>query len=353
MTVTQLFTVIVHEVNTAPAVTSPGARTAIVGTTLAFNISATDTDLPPQTLTFSLEADAPAGASITAQGGFSWSPSVDQPTGDYSVGVVVTDNGNPTLSDTNRFIVQVREANVAPGFGALTNRTVNETSLLSFQLTATDSNQPPQALAYGLAAAAPTGVAVSSSGLFTWAPTEAQGPSTNAISLRVTDNGTPPLSTTGSVMVIVNEVNRTPTLTVITNRIMYFGQSLAFTAQAQDPDLPAQALTFTLEPGAPAGATISPAGEFNWLPVAGQAPSTNSITATVTDNGTPPLSTSRTFVVEVRGGFVLNLDDIVVADYGANSVVKIDGQTGGSQFLGSFTSPNGRRFVHQRRRLCQ
>jgi hypothetical protein len=34
--------------------------------------------------------------------------------------------------------------------------------------------------------------------LFTWTPTEAQGPSTNQITVRVTDNGASPLSATAS-----------------------------------------------------------------------------------------------------------------------------------------------------------
>ena len=336
---TQTVTVVVREVNTAPIVTPVGTKPAAVGTLLSFKVTATDADLPSQTLTFSLEPVPPLGASITTNGDFTWTPGAIPGPGDYTIGVIVTDSAGPPMSGTNRFIVQVREANGAPVFVNLTNRTVNESTLLSFQLTATDSDQPPQVLTYGLAAAAPAGVAVSSSGIFTWTPTEAQGPITTNIAVRVTDNGTPPLSTTGSVSVIVNEVNRSPTLTAITNQIIYFGQSVAFTAAAQDADLPAQGLTFTLGPGAPDGATISPAGVFGWLPVVGQAPGSNTITVTVTDNGSPPLSASRTFGVDVRGGYVLSPGDIVVADYGANSVVKIDGQSGAPQMLGGFTSP--------------
>jgi hypothetical protein len=44
---------------------------------------------------------------------------------------------------------------------------------------------------------------VPSSGIFTWRPTIAQSPSTNLISLIVTDNGTPSLSATQSFGVVV------------------------------------------------------------------------------------------------------------------------------------------------------
>lgn len=339
LSVTQSFTVIVREVNSPPVITPPGLQIVTAGTTLAYRISATDTDLPPQTLTFSLEAGAPAGAAISSDGEFTWSPGLSQPPGDYTLGVVVSDNGDPILRDTNHFMVQVRAANSAPVLGAIANRTVNEGARVSVQFTATDADVPAQRLTYGLASVAPAGVTVSASGLLNWVPTEAQGPSTNVIDVWVADNGTPPMSATGSVTVIVNEVNRSPTLTAIPDRIVYFGETLAFTVEAQDTDLPAQELTFSLGPGVPAGASISPTGEFTWMPAAGQAPSSNVFTVTVTDNGIPSLSRSRTFVVEVRGGYVLNVGDIVVADYGASSVVKIDGVTKAAQTLGSFPNP--------------
>src|SRR5262245_64519353 len=45
------------------------------------------------------------------------------------------------------------------------------------------------------------------SGEISWTPTEAQGPSTNTVSVSVTDNGSSNLSVTNSFTVIVNEVN--------------------------------------------------------------------------------------------------------------------------------------------------
>ncbi len=43
-------------------------------------------------------------------------------------------------------------------------------------------------------------------GVFTWTPTDAQGPGTYTIEVKVTDNGTPPLSTTNQFAVTVNEL---------------------------------------------------------------------------------------------------------------------------------------------------
>lgn len=98
--------------------------------------------------------------------------------------------------------------------------------------------------------------------------------------------------------------NSPPVLNSLGDRIIYLGQTLKFIASATDPDT-AQTLTFALT-NSPAGATINPTnGTFNWAVTNVPAPSTNSVTVTVTDNGVPPLSDSRTFHV-----FVLRLPQI-------------------------------------------
>jgi hypothetical protein len=64
--------------------------------------------------------------------------------------------------------------------------------------------------------------------------------------------------------------------------------------------LPAQTLTYSLDPGAPDGAAINPNnGLFIWTPTAVQTPSTNQVTVRVTDNGDPALSATQTFTITV------------------------------------------------------
>lgn len=59
-------------------------------------------------------------------------------------------------------------------------------------------------------------------------------------------------------------------------------------------------LTYSLEPGAPTGATINSSnGVFSWTPTPAQSPSTNTITVRVTDNGSPEQSDLQSFVVIV------------------------------------------------------
>jgi hypothetical protein len=99
---------------------------------------------------------------------------------------------------------------------------------------------------------------------------------------------------------VVAPTNAPPVLVAIANQVAAVGSPVTFTASATDPDAPAQSLTFSLEPGAPAGTSIDPAsGQFAWTPGSAQAGSTNLVTVRVTDNGTPALSDTKTLTIVV------------------------------------------------------
>ena len=70
--------------------------------------------------------------------------------------------------------------------------------------TATDPDVPPQTLAFSLAAGGLSGASINaSSGVFTWPTTNAPAPSTNTLTVRVTDNGVPNLSDSETITVVV------------------------------------------------------------------------------------------------------------------------------------------------------
>ncbi len=92
--------------------------------------------------------------------------------------------------------------------------------------------------------------------------------------------------------------NQAPTLDTISDQTVPQGSPLSFTVTAQDAD--GDALTFSLDTGAPAGASIDPVtGVFSWTPAADLALGTYSITVRVTDSGTPTLSATASFNVQV------------------------------------------------------
>jgi hypothetical protein len=93
--------------NTAPVLTAIDNRVVNVGSNVVFTASATDTDSPPQTLTFSL-VTAPAGATVNASSGaFSWRPAVSDAGTTNVFALQVTDSGTPGLSATQSFTVTV------------------------------------------------------------------------------------------------------------------------------------------------------------------------------------------------------------------------------------------------------
>src|SRR5207237_5153238 len=132
--------------------------------------------------------------------------------------------------------------------------------------------------------------------LFTCTPTETQVPSNYPVTIRVTDNGSPPLSMAETITIIVNEVNSLPVLAPIGNKTVNELTLLTFTNSATDGDIPAQTLTFTLDAGFPAGANITTNGVFTWTPTETQGPSNYPVTIRVIDNGSPPLSDRKSVV---------------------------------------------------------
>ncbi|PKO12071.1 MAG: hypothetical protein CVU39_25980 [Chloroflexi bacterium HGW-Chloroflexi-10] len=198
--------------------------------------------------------------------------------------------------------------NHAPVLNTINDQSVAEGNLLSFMASASDEDLT-QTLTFSLDPGAPLGAAINpGTGEFTWTPSEAQGPGEYPITVRVTDNAASTLSDTQTFTVSVTEVNTAPQLTAISNKTVKTGNLLTFSASASDADLPANSLTFSLDPGAPAGVAINPAtGVFTWTPSQAQGPAEYSITVRVTDNGAGSLSDTQTFSVTVLQAFDIYL----------------------------------------------
>jgi hypothetical protein len=99
--------------NSPPVLASITNRTVNVGQTVAFTASATDTDEPPQTLTFALLAGATNATLNTINGAFSFRPFVTQASSTNNFTLKVADNGTPSLSATQSFSVIVNSLSTA------------------------------------------------------------------------------------------------------------------------------------------------------------------------------------------------------------------------------------------------
>jgi uncharacterized repeat protein (TIGR03803 family) len=285
--------------NNPPVLAAIANQTIVVATQLVITNRATDPDSPPQVLSFSLGNGAAANANIDPTSGvFSWTPTAAQ-VGTNAFRVIVTDNGQPSLSATQSFSVVVLPTNNPPVLAAIANQTITVGTQLVITNRATDPDSPPQVLSFSLGNGAAANATIDpASGVFSWTPTAAQV-GTNAFRVVVSDNGLPSLSATQSFSVVVLPINTPPVLAAIANQTITVGTQLVITNRATDPDSPPQVLSFSLGNGAAANATIDPAsGVFSWTPTAAQV-GTNALRVIVTDNGQPSLSATQSFSVVV------------------------------------------------------
>ena len=152
-------------------------------------------------------------------------------------------------------------ANTAPVLGAVADRTVDELAPMTLQLSATDADLPAQALTFTLVSG-PAGLTVASSGRVDWTPGTNAGPSTNVVTVRVSD-GT--LADETAFKIVVRDTVVTPV--VLTGSRLTVGPSGKLR------------LDFAVSQGSAVGFTLEGTGSLlnrNWAPVTGAVLGTNS-----------------------------------------------------------------------------
>ena len=197
-------------------------------------------------------------------------------------------------------MITVAEQNDVPMFTSTALPKAREGAPYAFQITAADPEG--SAVAYELVSG-PAGATIHQpTGLITWAPGESDGGKLVSLVVRVTDQGQPPLSTSATISIAVDEVNSPPSLTNIVDRRVGVGTTFQLTAVGQDSDLPVNALAYSLGANVPAGVAIDPVtGELTWSPTAEQL-GEHTIAIFVSDNGTPSRTASTTFKITVEAG---------------------------------------------------
>jgi hypothetical protein len=221
--------------------------------------------------------------------------------GTYNFTVQVADSSHPVQTAVEPLSLTV--VTLGPLLPAQPNRVVNELTALMVTNTAVDSSPVSYTLtvtnlATGLAV---TNAGISTNGIISWTPTEAQGPSSNRVVTVASDAS---LSATNSFVVFVNEVNLAPVLPNQSNITIDVLTPLVVTNTATDSDIPANTLTYMLMV-APASAAIDDDGVITWIPSPAQGGTTNQFVTVVTDNGVPPLSATNSFKVLVNPASVI------------------------------------------------
>src|SRR5262249_26463700 len=192
--------------------------------------------------------------------------------------------------------------NQPPVLATIPDQAVDEGAKLTVATSASDPD-PGQTITYSLGAGAPAGAVIDgSTGVFTWTPDPYASTGTYPITVVATDNGSPPLSDSQPFTIHVLAVNHPPNFEKIPGPIVEPTQPPPVKDQdyISDPAQPAQTLMYALAADAPAGASVDPSsGVFTWTPDSNLPVGVYSIGVVVSDNGSPPLSASETFAVNL------------------------------------------------------
>ena len=212
----ETFEITVGEVNVFPEFDSIGDQSIDEGMELRFTAQASDTDTPENTLTYSLDGGSPAGASIDpATGEFAWIPDESHGPGSYEVTIRVSDDGSPSLSDSETIEITVGEVNVPPALVSIGDQSIAEGMQLRFTAQASDTDTPENTLTYSLDEGAPTGASINpATGEFTWIPDETHGPGSYGVTIRVSDDGSPPLDDFEAITVTVDDTHQSSALDI-------------------------------------------------------------------------------------------------------------------------------------------
>ncbi len=181
--------------------------------------------------------------------------------------------------------------------GPVPDQAVDELSALSISLPRQSELLPGQRLRFALVDPVPGMKIDDETGVFTWTPTERQGP--REYSVAVTAAVDERLVASREFRVSVRERNRPPQIAVIAEQQCTADQTLSFEIKARDPDQPPRELRFELLDGAPPGAELDPlTGRFTWTPT-GDSNSTYRVSFAVRELGSEGLTAKAAFTIRL------------------------------------------------------
>jgi len=283
--------VTIDEINQNPtiAVNCPASVDETAATTCA--LTATDPDLPAQTLTCSVNAATTCTgvtltdctqANVPAQG--------EGASASCVVVVNVQDDFSTPGTAVGSDSMTINEVNQNPTITVDCPASVNEDSGANCVLTAADADQPPQTLTCSVNASTTcTGVTLTGCAI---ANVPAQGeaaPATCSVVVDVQDSFGVPGTGQGSDTMTINETNQNPAVTVTCPGTMDESDSVTCTLAPTDADLPAQGLTCSISPlTSCVGAAVTGCTSVN-VPAQGEHSGDScSVVVNIQDDFSPP-----------------------------------------------------------------
>lgn len=254
------------------------------------------------------------------------------------LGIVIAAPAGASVPDVNRSVTppaafswQVTGANRAPVLAPIPDQNPTAGGSVSFVAVASDAD-PDDTLEYWLAAGideVPAGAVIDAeSGWFSWTPTEEQHGRVYRFSIGVSDSGSPRLSATQLVTVVVPKLNESPEPTNPGPQRSTEGDIVALPLAANDPD-PGDTLRFGAA-GLPDGLTINPLDGTISGVIGYDAASSSpfDVVVTVTDDGVPQRAAATSFqwTVDDRNRPPIVADAHIVALIGEPVTVAIDAE---------------------------
>ncbi|MDA7511183.1 lamin tail domain-containing protein, partial [Verrucomicrobia bacterium] len=191
--------------------------------------------------------------------------------------------------------------NLPPIILPLPDLVIDEGERFQLNVGAFDPDGDSSLLRYELGGGHPIGTVIdSTTGEISWLTGEIHGPGRFTIPVTVTDGGNPAKSSTATYGVRVGEVNQPPVIGSLPDQTVAAGATLRIVMRAVDIDLPAQGLQFSLDNSSPVRVALDPeTGEVLISPDLDLEPGVYRFVVSVSDDGTPVMTFSREFAVNV------------------------------------------------------
>lgn len=181
-----------------PRIAPLGEKSFTRGRPFEFNVVAMGYDPAKGRPEFSLVPPLIAGARLEkSTGKFTWSPTTSQKAGKYTFKFEVKHPSAPGGKLSESVNIQLRDPNTPPKISPASPPIIYLGRPWKYTMQATDAETQGSKLTWKLGETAPMGLSIESqTGVLTWTTDDSTEPGTVNVSVIVTDDGTPPQSTT-------------------------------------------------------------------------------------------------------------------------------------------------------------
>ncbi len=254
----------VEHVDRKPVIEAIAAQSINEAQLLSLTLTGADPDREDQDkISFQMK-NLPDGAAFDpATRVFNWTPTYDQ-SGTYENIRAIMIAGN--LSDTTTFSITVNHINRPPQLAAIADQAMDENQPLTFTIAGSDPDTEDAGKLTFTAENLPDGATFDAANrTFQWTPTYEQSGQYADVRFSVADPAG--LIDSKAVTIVVNHVNRPPSIVAVSDQNINENALLEFQLSASDPDREdAGKLIFSAN-SLPDGASLdAKTGEFHWTP---------------------------------------------------------------------------------------